>query len=139
MRCTTNKDRRRGAIIVECAIVYPITFLLILGLIIGGMGTFRYQEVAFLAREASRYASVHGSQYATDTGKTADAAKDVYQTAILPKVVALDVNQLSYTVTWNPDNAPGSTVTVKVTYHWVPEAFLPTMNLASTSTTVMEY
>jgi Flp pilus assembly protein TadG len=139
MLCARKSRRRRGAVILECAIVYPITFLLILGLIIGGMGVFRYQEVAFLAREGSRYASVHGGQYAADLGKTAATAKDVYDQAILPKVVALDVSQLTYTVTWSPDNEPGSTVSVKVSYKWVPEAFLPTLNLSSTSTTVMAY
>jgi len=139
----SRKRRRRGAVILECAVVYPITFLLVFGLIIGGLGVFRYQEMASLAREGSRYASLHGATYQQNTGKTAATASDVYNNAILPKAVALDLKQLSYTVTWNPDNKPGntppSTVSVKVTYHWVPEAFLPSMNLSSTSTVVMIY
>ena len=134
-----RKSPRRGALILECALVYPITFMIILGIIIGGLGVFRYQEVASLAREGSRYASLHGAAYQQNTGKSAATASDVYNHAILPKAVALDLSQLSYTVTWNPDNQAGSTVTVKVTYHWVPEAFLPSMNLSSTSTVVMIY
>jgi Flp pilus assembly protein TadG len=133
------KQVRRGAVVLESAIVYPVVFLLILGLIIGGLGVFRYQEVASLAREASRYACVHGTRYAKVTGKPAAAAVDVYNNAILPRVVCLDLSQLSYSVTWTPDNNPGSTVSVNVSYHWVPEAFLPAMNLSSTSTDVIAY
>ena len=42
--------------------------MLMICIIIGGMGVFRYQQVAGLAREAARYACVHGSEWdkATD-------------------------------------------------------------------------
>jgi Flp pilus assembly protein TadG len=128
-----RKTGRRGALVLECAFVYPITFLLILGLIIGGLGVFRYQEVASLAREGSRYASLHGASYQQRTGKAAATAADVYNNAILPMAVALDPSQITCNVTWNPNNTPGSSVTVTVSYHWIPEAFLPSMNLSSTS------
>ena len=134
-----RKSRRRGAVVLECALVYPITFLLIFGLIIAGLGVFRYQEVGFLAREGSRYASLHGATYQQATGKTAATAEDVYNNAILPKAVALNPSQLTYSVTWNPDNKAGSTVTVTIAYHWVPEAFLPSINMSSTSTVAVLY
>src|SRR5260370_29294594 len=111
-----RKSRRRGAVILECAIVYPITFMLVFGLIIGGLGVFRYQEVGFLAREGSRYASLHGATYQLETGKPAATASAVYNNAILPKAVALDPSKLTYSVAWNPDNKAGSTVTVTLTY-----------------------
>jgi Flp pilus assembly protein TadG len=130
---------RSGAVVLESAIIYPVVFLLILGLIIGGLGVFRYQEVAWLAREATRYACVHGTQYAKVTGKPAATATDIYNNAIAPNIVCLNVSQLSYSVTWNPNNSPGSTVSVNVSYHWVPEAFLPAMNMSSTSSDVMAY
>jgi hypothetical protein len=57
---------RRAGVVVEAALVLPIAFLLILGVLIGGMGVFRYQEVAHLARLTARYAAVHGGQYAQD-------------------------------------------------------------------------
>jgi Flp pilus assembly protein TadG len=139
MLITTRDRRRRAAHIVECAVSYTILSLLIFGLIIGGLGVFRYQEVASLAREGSRYASVHGDEYHEGTGKPAATAADVYNNAILPKAVALDPSQLTYNVTWSPDNNQGSTVTVKVTYHWIPEAFLPGMYLSSSSTAVVLY
>ncbi len=43
------------------------------------MGIYRYQQVASLAREGARYASVHGSQYAADTGNAAATASDDLQ------------------------------------------------------------
>jgi Flp pilus assembly protein TadG len=54
---------RSGAHLVECALVFPLVFLLTIGLVVGGMGIYRYQQVCYLAREAARYASVHGGQY----------------------------------------------------------------------------
>ena len=139
MLISTKGSRRKGAHVPECAIAYGITALLVFGTIIGGLGVFRYQEVAALAREGARYASVHGAQYQQSTGKPAATASSVYQNAILPKAVALDPNRITYSVNWNPDNHQGSTVTVTVNYQWVPEAFLPTMNLSCTSTAVVLY
>jgi Flp pilus assembly protein TadG len=131
--------RRRATTAVECAFVFPFTFLMIFGLLIGGMGVFRYQEVANLAREGARYAIVHGIKYQGATGKAAATPTTIYNNAILPKVVSLDTSQLTYTVSWNTDNRPGSTVTVRVNYHWIPEALLGGMDLTSTSTMTMCY
>jgi len=63
MRLTKQRLRRSGAHVVECALVFPLVFLLIFGLVVGGMGIYNYQQVCYLAREAARYASVHGGQY----------------------------------------------------------------------------
>ena len=54
--------RRPGVTIIEGAIVYPVLLTLMLILIVGAMGIFRYQQVASLARQGARYASVHGYQ-----------------------------------------------------------------------------
>jgi Flp pilus assembly protein TadG len=134
-----NPRRRRGTHLMECAVVFPLTFLLLLGLIVGALGVFRYQEVASLAREGARYASVRGYQYQLATSKPAADAAAVYNNAIAPRAVILDPSRLSSTVTWNPDNKQGSTVTVTVTYQWVPEAFLGGLTLSSTSTTPISY
>lgn len=66
MLLPSQKRRRKAATVVECAAVYPLTFFILLGLVIGAMGVFRYQEMAGLAREACRYGSVHGAQYRKD-------------------------------------------------------------------------
>jgi Flp pilus assembly protein TadG len=138
--------------VVECAIIYPLTFLLILGLVVGAAGIFRYQQMAYLAREGARYAIVHGTQWAKDTGNTAAAPADIYNNAILPNAVGLDTTQLQYSVTWNTSNAPystsivnnqivatGNTVSVTVSYQWIPEAFLGGLTIRSTSVMPMAY
>ena len=143
---------RRGTAAVEFALVAPVTFLLLLGLLVGGMGIFHYQQVAFLAQEASRWASVHGTQYASDTGNSAAAAQDVYNNVIAPKAVSLNLNKLTYSVVWNSTNSPSNTVivngasvqvantvTVTVNYQWIPEAYLVPMTLTSTSVCNMSY
>jgi Flp pilus assembly protein TadG len=130
---------RRGITLVESALILPVFFLLVIGMIVAGLGVFRYEEVASLSREGSRWASVHGNTYAQATGNSPATAEDVYNQAILPNVVALDQSKLTYAVTWSPDNRQGSRVTVQVKYHWVPEAFLGGMDLASTSTAIVSY
>lgn len=143
---------RPAGTLVEFAVVAPVTFLLILGVAIGGMGIHRYHQVAQLARAASRWASVHGTLYAADTGKTAATSQDVYDQAIVPNTAGLDTSHLTYSVTWNASNSPyhsatvngktvnvANTVTVTVNYSWIPEAYLGGVTLSSTSVTVMSH
>jgi Flp pilus assembly protein TadG len=159
---------RKGATILEFAIVAPVTFLLILGLIVGGLGVFRYQEVSHLAREATRYASTHGGQYQQDgrpatTGVPAVLTSTDMQTYVATKTVALDPNNLSINLSYSapatiiPNNIPTylntdptlvppgqkvfqNYVTVTVTYTWMPEVYLVgPINLTSTSTIAMSY
>src|SRR5947208_16347214 len=114
-----NQTRRKGATTVECAIVLPITLFLLLGFVVGGMGVFRYQEVAFLAREGARYASTHGAQWRKDagvgTGTYDDWCQDIKDNGIEPKRVALDKTRMTVECWWPPvinqpdyDNWPGS-------------------------------
>ena len=150
MRLQTTK--RRGAAIVEAAIVYPLVFLFTIGFVVGVLGIFRYQEVASLSREACRYAAVHGTTYAKDAGVSAPTPQDIYNNIIKARAVALDPSQLTYSITYNTSNAPYhvvvvnnepvyvyNTVTVVVTYRWVPEGFLGGITLSSSSSMQMCY
>jgi Flp pilus assembly protein TadG len=159
---------RRGATLMEYAIITPITFLLILGLVVGGLGIFRYQEVSSLAREASRYASTHGGQYTLDgqptkTGVAAVSSSSDIQAFVAARAVALDPNLLTAEISWsspatiNPRNIPSyvdidvvqvppaqkatqNYVTVTVTYIWMPELYLTgPITLTSTSKIAMTY
>ena len=144
-------QRRSGATVVEAAFVYPVLFLLVLGLLVGAGGIFRYSQLASLAREGARYASVHGGLYQQETGNPAATPQDVYNNAILPFATNLDLSQLTYSVTWNTDNMPyhmtadyekpvANTVSVTVVYKWFPEAyFMGPLTLSSTSTVPMSY
>jgi Flp pilus assembly protein TadG len=166
----TRAGQRPAAVAVECAVVYPLTFLLVLGLIILAQGVARYQEVATLARAGARYASVHGANYRKDAGLavgsagtdagssgglfwySADPTKasgsdtswagDVYDSAVRPKLVALDTSYLTFKIGYpsvinqstKPDNWPHSQVTVTVTYNWLPDLYLVgPITLSSTS------
>jgi Flp pilus assembly protein TadG len=161
-------SRRKGATLLEYAIVAPISFFIVLALIVGGMAVFRYQEVSHLAREASRYASTHGGQYAADghpstTGVAAVASSTDIHTYVVSRAVALDTTKLASTIDWSspttmsPRNIPyymdtdptlvppgqnvfQNYVTVTVTYTWMPEIFfVGPINLTSTSKIAMSY
>ena len=146
-------QRRSGATVVECAVVYPAVFLVILCLLVGAAGVFRYSQLASLTREAARYASVHGGQYAREMKVTAPTPADIYNNVILPMAEGLDTSQLNYSITYNTSNWPfhttldannnvipiQNTVTVTLTYQWLPEAFLGGITLSSTSVMPMSY
>ncbi len=159
---------RTGASAVEFAVVASVTLLLIFFLTVGGMGVFRYQEVAHLAREGSRYASTHGGQYQLEgmpaqTGVAAVSSSADVQAYLLPKAIALDTTKLTITASWSPPAGmtpinmptyvntdptlvpPAQTVTrnyvtVTVSYQWMPEFYLVgPITLSSTSTIAMSY
>jgi Flp pilus assembly protein TadG len=163
-----SNSKRKGATLVEFAIVAPVIFLLILFMIVGAMGVFRYQEVSHLAREATRYATVHGGWYAADgmpakTGEAAIASDSDIQAFVIGRAVALDTSKLTSTAVWSappgtvPINIPSfadpdptlvppgqklirNYITVTVTYQWTPEFYLiGPINLSSTSKAVMAY
>jgi Flp pilus assembly protein TadG len=135
------------------AIAVPVFLAIVFGLLIGAMGVFRYQQVATLAREAARWASVHGGMYAKETGNKAATASDVYQNAIVPRLVGLDPSNLTYSVTWNTDNYPyhvvvdgsgninkvGNNVTVAVSFNWTSLAYFGAVTLTSRSVFPMSY
>ena len=143
---------RRGTTIVEMSIVAPVALLLLIGLMVGGLGTFRSQQVSTIAKQASRWASIHGTDYANQTGTAPATADDVYNQAIKPNALGLDLSKLSYSVVWNTDNSMShtvivngksvevsNTVAVTVNYAWLPEAFLGGITLTSSSKSVMSF
>ena len=146
-------QRRSGATVVECAFVYPTLFLFILGLLVGAGGIFRYSQLASLAREGARYASVHGTQYAQEMNVTAPTPDQIFNNVIAPMAVGFDTTQMGYSITYNTTSYPyhtttdsngnvtpiQNTVTVTLTYTWVPETFLGSVNLSATSVMPMSY
>lgn len=108
-----RKKARPGTILAEAALVYPVLFLLVLGIILLGLGVFRYQQVAHISREASRWASVHGEQYEKDLlnttpGKRAATPQDVYDNAVAPFAAGMDTQGVAFSVT---RNATANTIT----------------------------
>jgi Flp pilus assembly protein TadG len=148
-----RQARRSGTTILESAIIYPLVIFLVLALVVGAMGVFRYQQVANLAREGARYALVHGTDYARENNQPAATAQDILDNAVLPRAVSLEPAKLNCTVTWDESNgsshsiivdgrvvAVANTVSVTVTYQWLPELYLAgPIVLSSTSVMPMSY
>lgn len=129
---------RRGAVLVETAIVLPVAVLLLLGTTIAGLGVFRSNQIACLAREGSRWASAHGPKYQTDQKKAAATAADVVTNAVQPRMVGLDPTRLTSTLTWNMGQTP-PTVTFELSYTWVPEGLFSPVTFTSASTQLITY
>ncbi len=165
---------RRAASIIEFALIAPLAFFLLLGTFIGGMGVFRYQAVATMAREAARYASTHGGNYARDNNQailngTLPNVTDQYiiNNVVLPNALSMDQSKVNTAISFNTSsgafdwddtahngnrwpfsiqNISGTnysetnTVSVTVTYTWIPEGFLiGPITLTSTSVMPMNY
>ncbi len=147
---------RRGATMVESTIVLSVMSMLIIGLIVMGLGTARYQQVAGLAREAARYGSVRGASYHTNTGDAMATPVSIYTNSILPMATTLDSTLLSYSVVWdNPNQGPVylsdpatnkyavNYITVTVSYQWQSQSFpgfsSTTRTVTSTSRIPMSY
>jgi len=140
----SNRTCRRGVAAIEAAIVYPLALMLTLAVIIVGLGVFRYMQLSYLAREGARWASVRGSQYASELKTNAASVADI-QNYIKNKAAGLDPNALNISVSWNASNSTDptlpvqNTVTVTITYDWVPEAYFNGITLSTTSTVPMSY
>jgi Flp pilus assembly protein TadG len=91
---------RSGAVAVEAAIVHPVMVFLLLSLIVGGMGVFRYQQVAGQAREAARYAAVHGSDWQKASDKPSPTEEEIIRDAVAPLAAGMDLKNLSVKITW---------------------------------------
>ncbi len=136
-----RRDRsraRRGGVLLETAIVMPAMIGLFLGMCIMGLGIYRYNEIAYLARVGSRWAAVHGPTYQADRKASVPTVSDVLNQAVIPKMSGLSQARLSGYLSWNTGASP-ATVTFRLNYQWVPEAFLAPVSFTSTSTQVISY
>jgi Flp pilus assembly protein TadG len=119
----TRPPCRRAATAVEMAIIGTVFFMVLIGIVAGAVLMFEYQQVSAVAREGARYASVHGGQYAADTGKTAASSTDIFNNAIAPASGGLNlsssnvtVNLKTYTVSEDADS--GTATVTPVTQDW---------------------
>jgi Flp pilus assembly protein TadG len=131
MLLRARMEERSGITLVEAAIAYPALIFIILAILITATGILSYQEVASLASEGARYAAVHGSAYASTTGLEAATPDSVRKNAILRNAVLVKPSKLTTTVSWTPDNSPGSSVTVAVSYEWSPVEYLSPVTMRS--------
>lgn len=95
---------------VEFAVAGGVFTIMLLGIVEFGLAAWQKNSAAADAREGARFAIVHGST----SGQVATVA--TIKTAIKSRSV---LDTIRVYATWNPDNAPGSVVTVSVV-HDVP-------------------
>src|SRR5215218_7848499 len=98
MRVSIRTKHRRGAMVVEAAIVLPVLMLMTFGIIVGGMGVFRYQLVACQAREAARYASVRGADWEFDQDQPILTHAKIVQDVVLPLATTMDAKEITVLV-----------------------------------------
>ena len=135
LRCRSQGLGRRGATVVEMALITPLLLLTLIGLIVLGLGIFRCNEVACLAHEGARWAAVRGKTYDKQNNRsTAVTSTDLYNDVIKPRAVGFDPKKLTSELTWSDDRR---TVAVTVRYRWSSEAFFGEMTLSSTSTALV--
>jgi len=108
-----------GATLVEFAISSAVLFMCLFG-IFGLCGAlYSYNFIADAAHDATRYALVRGSACTgfTDCGVTSAQLQTYVRNLGYPGIVA---SNLTAAATWSgantPNNAPGNTVSVTVTY-----------------------
>jgi Flp pilus assembly protein TadG len=116
------KDRR-GAAAVEFALTATIFLSVCLGIVELGRFIAMQQALVEAVFAGGRYAIVHGAE------SSSPASASTIQTQVQNNGGILTPSVISATVTFSPDNSPGSTVTIAATYPWSP--LVPLLKLPS--------
>jgi Flp pilus assembly protein TadG len=117
----------RGSATVEAALVLIPFLSMMFGLVYAGLLILAWNNAAFAAAQAARYASVHGA-----------SSGNACTTTQLQTIVRSNPGLQSATVaiTWSPDNLAGSTVNINVSLPvpvFVPLISTKSMTVASYS------
>ncbi len=139
-RLPISLKKQAGQAIVEFALATLIMIPMIFGTI--DIGTYFWAQTTLdnAARAGARYAIVHGSQSQNPCGpgNTAPIVQVVNNSiAALPNPGSITVN-----ASWDPNNSPGSSVTVQVTYTWQPFTFVVwngTLTINSNATMTIQH
>ena len=128
----SRNDARRGIAAVEFALVLPVFFLMVFGMIEYGRMVMVQQSLTNSSREGARLAVVDGS--------TVDSVKDVVENYLSSAAVAVDRNNILV----SPDPATtafGDPITVSIAVPYSDVSWLPTPaflgNTTITATSVM--
>jgi len=105
---------RRGSTMLEGALVMTTFVILLVGSMDFGRLGFAYSSVTYAAHQAARFAATNGSA----SGHAASVA--TIQANADSNVLGLDATKLTVSVTWTPNNNPGSQVQVVVSYGFKP-------------------
>ncbi len=126
---------RRGASsgqsATEFAMVVPLALTILFAIVEFGLIIHGYNFATNSARDAVRYAIVHGA-----TSLNPATATDI-QNLVDGEANGIDTSNLSVTTTWTPSNQPGSIVKVQVTYAFQPLYPLSGVSLSLTGISQM--
>ncbi|HYN80372.1 MAG TPA: TadE family protein [Gemmatimonadaceae bacterium] len=121
----------RGATMVEFALVSLLFLMTLLAIGEFGLANWAKASVADAAREGTRWAMVRGGK----SGRPVGAAQ--IQTYVRSRS---SLRPITVTTVWTPNNLPGSTVAVTVSYAYKRTGLIiPNKTLSSTSKMVIVY
>ena len=103
---------RDGVAAVEFAFVAPVMLMLTVGTIDVGRLVWTSSMLDHTAREATRMASVRGS----DSLNPVSQAEVV--TFVQNRIIGVKAADVNVVVNWSPNNGPGGTVTVQLDYQY---------------------
>ena len=110
-----TRRSEKGNALVEMALVFPVAFMLLFGIVQYSLILLTYDAMSFGARAGARYAIVNGS---TSSSPATAATVRSAVLANMPSVPASSISSIS--TTWSPNNQPGGTVTVTVSVTITP-------------------
>ena len=131
---TISWGRSRGQSYTEFALVALGMLILIFAIMQGASAVSANNFVINAARDAARYAMVHGAN--SPQPATATDVKNF----VLAEAQGINTQAVTVTTTWSPNNNPGNTVKVQVAYSFAPIARIAstvTLSLSSTSQMVI--
>ncbi len=120
----------RGAAGVEFALVVPMFLVLLFGIEELARYVAAKQDLMSAVHAAGRYAIVHGAKSSLPAS-TADL-----QQYVDSKLALIAASSITVTANFSPNNSPGSTVTIRASYNWmpiVPLLHFPNVQITATS------
>ena len=123
-----ERNPRRGGALVESSLALLLFLGLIFAVVEFGRAVYAYNVLAAATREATRYAIVHGS------GSSSPATQEDIRTRVIRWGIGLNPSALTVSASWQPSNAPGSTVAVRSDYALSPIAKLVFRNAITLTT-----
>jgi Flp pilus assembly protein TadG len=118
---------RRGAAAIEFALLLTPFLMVTFGIIELGIYGMEQQALLESVHAGVRYAVVHGSK------SSSPATTASLQTMVQNASSVLTPSLVSVTVTFSPNNSPGSTVKIVATYPW--SSVVPLLKLSSGTVT----
>ena len=103
---------RSGTAFIEFGILASIFITLSFGIIDFGRMMWLNNTVEHVAAEGARYAAVRGSD------KASPVDEDQVKTYVRDRATGIPAADMDIDVTWSPNNNPGGSVIVVVTYNY---------------------